>query len=278
MLLISDFIREMLAHVVMTSRADDSPPENQYGYVMGSTGQIATLENLTSLAKDCYPAEWEKRLARSKKWIGHEIYDCNGIFEGYIKKKTGVNVNTRALNNYASWCDIKSDKHANKNLTNLPQYPGVALFCGENPSSITHVGHLLFKYGPGYLDWYVAECRGVDYGYVARPLKEANWSFWGVMTKFFTYDVGTEDFPNYISKIPKNNITPESPKADIIWAQDKLNWNINANLLLDGEYGQKTKDAYALYASKRGWNVKEGAIIGPTGRKSLSVGNIVIRK
>lgn len=187
---VSDFLRHYEPHAAVTNSATPNPPpENQWGYVMGGNGSVATDAYIRSRAKSSYGDKWEGYYNAYRKWIGHRVFDCNSLAEVFYREQTGTDIDTKARNNYASWCTNKDAAPKDGTLAGLPQLPGVALFSGPNASGITHVGFLFRKTGAGTLDWQVLEARGKDYGVVITDLKARNWEWWGVMDKYFTYDL-----------------------------------------------------------------------------------------
>lgn len=75
---------------------------------------------------------------------------------------------------------------------------------------------------------------------------------------------------------PSKTITPESPKEDIKWAQEKLN-NVIPNWLpklnIDGNYGPKTRIAVLIYWDQLGWGKHmqdDGTRIGKATIQALS--------
>jgi len=157
---------------------------------MGATGQVATEANLTAMAKDFMGSDWLSYYNRTKRWLGRRVFDCNGLCEGFYMDKTGKDINVRARDNYASWCSVKSSSAPDIELTGMPQMPGLALFSGPTAKEIGHVGFLLRKTGTGQLDWEVLEASGANYGVIITPLRRTQWRWWGVMDKYFEYDVG----------------------------------------------------------------------------------------
>lgn len=187
---ISEFLAYFEPHAVITnSKAPTPPPANQWGYTMGGDGRVADESYLTKRAKSSYPDSWSSYLERTRKWIGRQVFDCNAMAEAFYKLKTGKSIDTKARYNYSGWCGKKSSTASDKQLTGIPQMPGVAVFSGSSAAKITHVGYLLKKYGSGRLDWYVIEARGADYGVVITKLTERSWAWWGVMDKHFIYDL-----------------------------------------------------------------------------------------
>ena len=188
---ISGFLNYYAPHAVMTNKtAPNPPPADQWGYVMGADGRVATDEYLRARAKSSYPASWESHYRDTLKWIGRRVADCNAVAEHFYKAMTGIGIDTKARLNWANWCGIKSVSKPDANLTGLPQLPGIAVFAGGSTASgITHVGFLFKKYGPGPLDWYVLESRGRNYGLVLTRIKDRSWRYWGKMDKCFEYDL-----------------------------------------------------------------------------------------
>lgn len=197
---VSEFLRHYGPHAVVTNgKASSNPPASQFGYVMGGNGSVATDAYIKRRAKSSYGDNWEPYYNAYRKWIGHRVYDCNSLAEVFYKEQTGTNIDTKARNNYASWCSDKDAAPKDGTLKGLPQLPGVALFSGPSASGITHVGFLYKKTGPNDLDWQVLEARGKDYGVVITDLKARSWEWWGIMDKYFTYDLDAEWRPTTAS-------------------------------------------------------------------------------
>lgn len=54
-------------------------------------------------------------------------------------------------------------------------------------------------------------------------------------------------------KAHKPQITPTSPKDDIMWLQHRLNESISAGLVVDGIYGKGTAEAVRKYYTFKRW-------------------------
>ena len=54
--------------------AGENAPLGQFGYFPGACGEVLTEEKA-------------KKIPGSEKWIGHYVYDGNGLMEGFIEKK-----------------------------------------------------------------------------------------------------------------------------------------------------------------------------------------------
>lgn len=258
-------ISEMLAYyepnaIVTDGKTTNPPPKHQTGYVMGADGRIATDGYIKSRAKSSYPLQWEAYYEAYKKWIGHPVIDCNAVAEAFYKIVTGTSIDTKARYNYANWCYPKSPAEPDKLLAGLPQMPGVAVFSGESAANITHVGFLLKKYGPNPLDWYVLEARGKDYGLVITKLMSREWRWWGVMSKYFEYDL-TADCPveetKEEPKVPKIVTKSNAYSEEDLKLQQMLNaygyTSLDGNKLVeDGKFGTKSMEAFDAFRKLNG--------------------------
>lgn len=153
------------------------------GYIMGATGQRPG---------DLPVGSWWFRQYRGRNrtkalyWRARadRVWDCNGLAEGYYKDQTGVSINTRARNNYASWCDPKGKGV----IPAAKRVPGAAVF-KANRLGIHHVGYLVAPVVPSNPagDWYIIEAKGVMYGVIRSRLSDGGWNRWGWMTKYVDY-------------------------------------------------------------------------------------------
>jgi len=167
--------------------------ENKCGYIMGAYGQNPKKWSKTSWWFTQYKGEQRKK---ALYWREHAplVHDCNGLAEGGYQAETGVNINARARNNYATWCSPKGSGR----IPAKYRVPGAAVFI-HNGSYVSHVGFLWKPVDGGKSagDWYIIESRGVMYGCVRTRLYERGWNRWGWMTKYFDYDdAGAEPAPD----------------------------------------------------------------------------------
>lgn len=170
------------------------------GYIMASYGQNPRTGHLDlSVPESQCKAGWKKNgwyyaqysggqraqaLAWREKCV--RVWDCNGMAEGIYEMHTGVCINARARDNYATWCGVKG-------AGTIPakyRVPGAAVFWGEGGASNIH--HVAFLYKPVQAghpegDWYLIEARGVMYGVVKTKLYSRSPNFWGLMSKYFEY-------------------------------------------------------------------------------------------
>lgn len=108
----------------------------------------------------------------------------------------------------------------------------------------------------------------------------ANKEFWKESAEEICRGVCEYTGVKYIPEIyiPNNAITPNSPKGDIRWAQEKLNEVLPEwmpRLIVDGIYGPKTRIAVLVYWDQLGWGKHirdDGKRIGKATRGALAAG------
>lgn len=156
---------------------------------------------------------WRKKCTR--------VWDCNGMAEGIYEIFSGVCINARARNNYASWCGVKGKGI----IPTKYRVPGAAVFWSNSgASSIHHVAYLWkpVKEGHPEGDWYIIEARGVMYGVVSGKLLSRKPNFWGLMDKYFDYE---------------NEAVTEAPAETVIVAP-----TLGSRILRNGDEGADVKE------------------------------------
>lgn len=227
------------------------------GYIMGAYGQ-----DPRKWAKDSWWFTQYSGDQRRKALYWREnaplVHDCNGGAEGCYQAETGVNINARARNNYASWC---SPKGSGK-LPAARRVPGAAVFI-HNGSYVSHVGYLWKPIVAGQPsgDWWVIEWRGVMYGCVKTKLSARGWNRWGLMSKYFDYsEAGQGDMPDY--EFGHRELSNGDTGADVKALQEALislgyscgKWGA------DGEFGPATKSAVIAFQTAN--NLVGDGIVG----------------
>ena len=225
------------------------------GYIMCAVGQ-----DPKELSEWHFSGQYSgKQLEQAYEWrdTAQRVWDCQGLADGYVSEQTGVKVNVRARNNYASWCGVKGEG----DIPASRRVRGAAVFM-DNGSYIHHVGYLVrpVKADNPAGDWWVVEARGVMYGVVRTKLSERRWNCWGWMTKYFDYDLAMDDVPaEYGWRNLRRGMTGEDVEAlqsDLI----ALNYSCG-KWGADGEFGPATESALLAFQHDHG--LVEDGIAGP---------------
>lgn len=229
------------------------------GYIMGATGQdpsgwkdsswwIAQYDPSNPNAGSAASAA---TLKKAKYWRDNaeRVWDCNGLAEGYYKDQTGVDINSKARYNYASWCSIKGTG----SIPAAYRVPGAAVFSGGTAATISHVGFLLEPVDPGKPegDWYVGEARSVQYGVVITKLNGRGWKWWGLMDKYFDYGEikPIEEDP---VELGDRTLRKGDKGEDVRELQRQLNALGHDCGAADGIYGAKTVAGVKSFQQKHG--------------------------
>lgn len=208
-----------------------------YKYIYAAKGGKYTVEQIKSFAKQ-YPKMYTANyLARTIKNANQLATDCSGLIylasnKAYLLGSTGL-----------------------FDRTNLK---GEIVPVDEAPAgAVTYKpGHVAIKIS----DLEHIESRGVDYGVVIKTLSSQSWKC-ALLLDYIDYT------PNVIIKT--------SCKWDIKWLQKHLNEQIKVDrikceeLIVDGEYGNKTANAVRLWQKYKKWTVGSGFYVGNNTVKSL---------
>lgn len=233
--------------------------ENKCGYIMGAYGQ-----DPKKWSKDSWWFTQYKGVQRKKALYWREnaplVHDCNGLAEGGYLAETGVNINARARNNYATWCSPKGSGR----IPAKYRVPGAAGFI-HNGSYVSHDGYLWKPVveGDPSGDWWVIEARGIMYGCVKSRLYERGWNRWGWMTKYFNYDgAGSVPVPE-VPELGHRTLAMGDTGDDVKVLQESLialgyscgKWGA------DGEFGKATRNAVLAFQKDAGLDAN--GVVGP---------------
>lgn len=246
------------------------------GYIMGARGENPRTGYLDlSVPESKCKATWkpngyyynqyaknEKQHAQALKWRAQctRVWDCNGLAEGIYEICTGVNINSKARNNYAEWCNPKGSGM----IPAERRVPGAAVFWSDKPkgnptaANIHHVAYLYKPVKDGHPegDWWIIEAKGVMYGVVKSKLYSRKPNFWGFMAKYYDYT----DAPTPAPEPPKppkmgDRDLRRGCKGDDVreLQQDilKLGYKL-PKYGADGDYGGETENAVRTFQLDHG--------------------------
>ena len=228
------------------------------GYIMGAKGQ-----NPKKWAENSW---WFTQYSGSQKtkalyWRAHaqRVWDCNGLAEGIYEDFSGVNINTYARTNYASWCGSKGTG----TIPASRRVPGAAVFWGASAGSIHHVAYLDRPVAANKPDgdWYLIEARGVMYGVVQTKLSSRKPDFWGIMDKYFDYSGADVSAP---AAAPGDRTLKSGASGADVAALQKDLLSLGYKLPkygADGDYGAETAAAVKAFQKASGLTVD--GVTGP---------------
>jgi hypothetical protein len=215
---------------------------NNWGYIYGTAGVKWTEEKQRAATR-------EQTQLYGKKWIGHYVADCSGLFSWAFKQLGGYmyhGSNTM----YKSYCNSKGKLSGGKRTDGQYLKPGTALFTGTENDH----GHVGLYIGDGK----VIEAKGTQAGVIESKASEKKWTYWGEM-KGVDYSTsgstsvptsnGNQGFPEKTTWHP--TIRRGSKGQDVIDMQTmlyKLGYGLGVDGI-DGDYGRNTEKAVKEFQS-----------------------------
>lgn len=118
---------------------------------------------------------------------GQPAADCNGVSEEVLNyADPSMNHNTRSRFNFSTWCDGHNGEIA-KHVG--PFLPGTAVFAGDSPGSIHHVGYIVCQAAPGVYLVAQDESERLDFKLTLLRTGPGHFVYYGEMRKYFDYDL-----------------------------------------------------------------------------------------
>lgn len=155
--------------------------DNHWGYIWGTAEVLWTEARQKQLEKTT-DADRKSSRENGRKWIGHIVTDCSGLFSGGYHKLGGYmyHGSNTMWNRYTT---AKGQLKNGKRTDGQELKPGTAVFC-EHGGKRTHVGLYI---GSGY----VIEASGPVNGVIKTKITNKKWVEWGEL-KGMIFDVGQD--------------------------------------------------------------------------------------
>lgn len=161
--------------------------KNQWGYIWGTHGGIWTKAKQASLNHTTDSKRAASR-AYGKKWIGHYVADCSGIFV-WAFNYFGYTLPHRCRYIWADCCSKRGNLKQGLRADGKRLKPGTAVFKKDQ----THMGLYV---GKGK----VIEAHSSSLGVIETPITDNKWVQWGELKKI-DYS-GVAGLPRYTNQNP----------------------------------------------------------------------------
>lgn len=173
--------------------------DNHWGYIWGTAGTMWTEAKQKQLEKT---TDEDRKYGRlyGKKWIGHMVADCSGLF-AWAFKQLGGTMYHGSNTMWLSWCTSKGKLKGGKRTDGKDLKPGSAVFTYNTKTGKR--GHVGLYIGDGW----VIEAQGTQAGVVKSKASLDKWVEWGEL-KGVTYQGGDTPVPT-----PTPEPTPEKGYA-----------------------------------------------------------------
>ena len=186
-----------------------------------------------------------------KKWIGHYVADCSGLFSWAFKQLGGYMYHGSDTM-YRKYCAYHGELSGGKRTDGQDLKPGTAVFCW-NGTKYSHVGLFI---GDGT----VIEAAGTQQGVITSKVTATKWKYWGELTGV---DYSGESGGGDGTVIWRPTIRRGSKGQDVKDMQTML-YNLGYSLGpcgIDGDYGRATEAAVKEFQRDHGLTVD--GVCGP---------------
>lgn len=225
---------------------------DEWGYIWGTAGVKWTAAKQAELEKttDANRANSRKY---GKKWIGHMVADCSGLFSWAFKQLGGYMYHGSDTM-YLKYCTEHGELKNGKRTDGATLKPGTAVFVW-NGEKYSHVGLYI---GNGT----VIEAMGAQNGVTTTKITDSKWSHWGELKGVDYSGAQPEPVPETKPTIKRGSKGPYvvECQTDLI----TLGYDVGSTGT-DGIFGAKTESAVKAF---------QKAHDGPDGR-ALKVDGIV---
>lgn len=215
--------------------------DNEWGYIWGTAGEKWTAAKQKQIEQT---TDADRALSREfgKKWIGHMVADCSGLFS-WAFKQLGSKMYHGSDTMYRKWCVNHGELSKGKRTDGATLKPGTAVFVW-NGKKYSHVGLYV---GDGI----VIEAMGTKNGVTTTKVTASKWTHWGELQDV-SFEEGGIGEPAYYER-PANEtqidgkptIRKGSKGGNVIELQSalvKLGYGIGP-CGIDGDFGSATSAA-----------------------------------
>ena len=220
--------------------------EEKWGYIWGTSGVKWTAALQKELEKT---TDADRSLGRQygKKWIGHTVADCSGLFSWAFKRLGGYMYHGSDTM-YRKYCADKGELVKGRRADGGALKPGTAVFVW-NGKNYSHVG--LYTG-----DNTVIEAMGTINGVTTTKVTAGKWTHWGELAGV-DYNTGNSEFRIHNSELKetgKQTIRRGVRGEDVRAVQtmlDRLGYDLGA-YGVDGDFGKDTEAALKRFQSDHG--------------------------
>ena len=232
--------------------------DEHWGYIWGTAGEAWTEAKQKELEKTTDSSRAQGR-TYGRKWIGHTVADCSGLFS-WAFKKLGGTMYHGSDTMYRKYCVNKGELCKGKRTDQGTLKPGTAVFVW-NGSSYSHVGLYV---GDGI----VIEAMGTLNGVTTTKVSAGKWTHWGELAGIDYVNAGQNEqltINNEQLKKPTIQKTVrKGSKGDAVKEMQSLLQRLGYDLGpcgVDGDFGRMTEKAVKAFQQDHG--LKVDGIVGP---------------
>lgn len=239
--------------------------DNGWGYIWGTAGEKWTVEKQAKLNQT---TDSDRKMGREygKKWIGHYVADCSGLFS-WAFKKLGSYMYHGSNTMWNKYCTAKGELRNGKRTDGQELKPGTAVFTyNEKKNNRGHVGLYI---GNGW----VIEAEGTKAGVRRSKITNSKWVEWGELKRVdygngssvgqVVSDTVEEPKPNtgLSTSVATYPTIRKNARGDLVVQLQRILDKNGFSLSIDGIFGPKTEEA--VKAFQRKFHLVVDGIVGP---------------
>lgn len=231
---------------------------DDWGYIWGTAGELWTAAKQEALEKTT-DADREQGRKYGKKWIGHRVADCSGLFKWAFKQLGGYMYHGSDTM-FRKYTTARGTLKAGRRTDGLELLPGTAVFVWkESKGKYTHVGLYI---GGGY----VIEAASTINGVIKGKVSASKWTHWGKLKGVEYAEEGTDPTPEPApdpKPVKKQTIRKGNRGALVKEMQtmlDRLGYSLGI-CGIDGDYGVATEKAVKEF--QRDHRLEQDGVCGP---------------
>ena len=210
---------------------------DDWGYIWGTAGETWTAAKQASATR-------EQTVLYGKKWIGHKVADCSGLFSWAFKQLGGYMYHGSDTM-FRKYTTRSGTLKNGKRTDGKELLPGTAVFVWKEKDQ--KYGHVGLYIGNGW----VIEAASTKDGVIKTNVSASKWSHWGEL-KGVNYEGGDEPVEKGYAEVTGKRVAlREDPslRATIIM-------RIDTGETVKLEDPPKEWD-YVSYKGKKGWMMRE---------------------
>lgn len=221
--------------------------DNDWGYIWGTAGILWTAARQAQLEKTT-DSDRESGRKYGKKWIGHTVADCSGLFDWAFQVLGGIDIFHGSNTIWNKYCTAKGELKKGKRDDGKDLKPGTAIFTHNTNTDVR--GHIGLYIGDGW----VIEASGTINGVIKSRITISKWVEWGEL-KGVNYETG----PGDVITDPEDNMTygtiRKGDKGPVVRYAQQLLMKAGYDLPkfgADGDYGAETVSAVKAFQKANG--------------------------
>lgn len=228
----------------------------KWGYIWGKAG-VEWTEDMQRALDQTTDADRQQSREYGRKWIGHYVADCSGLFS-WAFKQLGSYMYHGSNTMWNKYCTAQGELKKGKRTDGEALKPGTAVFTRNKETGIR--GHVGLYTGNGE----VIEAQSSYAGVVKSKVTNSKWVEWGEL-KHVDYAIGTPtDLGNAEQK---TRLIRYGCKGDDVKELQKMLNDAGYSVgEADGAFGKNTLSAVRNFQGSRGLKVD-----GIVGEQTMSV-------